>query len=191
MHRDDRGCFTEVFRACWNTGMEPLQWNLVSSQANVLRGVHVHLVHDDYLTLVSGRAVIGLRDLRPGSETEGLATLVEMSGDEMSALTIPVGVAHGFCFLEPSVHAYAVSHYFSPADEFGCRWDDPALGITWPVEDPRVSPRDREAPSLEELLATLAMRRRMRPTGGPDHRDDRGLSLNASISHDTREFHDE
>ena len=67
------------------------------------------------------------------------------------ALVIPVGVAHGFYFHEPSIHVYAVSHEFDPADELGCRWYDPTLEIAWPCTDPLISARDRELGSLSEL----------------------------------------
>ena len=158
-HRDDRGCFTEVFRAEWETGVAPVQWNVVESQAGVLRGVHVHLLHDDYLILVSGRASIGLKDLRPESPTAGLATVVELAGERLQALTIPPGVAHGFYFHEPSRHLYAVSRYFDPADELGCHWNDSELGIRWPVTQAITSRRDAAAPSLSVLVEELATRR--------------------------------
>jgi dTDP-4-dehydrorhamnose 3,5-epimerase len=150
-HMDDRGVFTELFRDSWELEVAPAQWNVVRSEANVLRGVHAHLRHDDYLTLVVGRATIGLHDLRPASPTEGLGVAVELDAREPAALTIPTGVAHGFYFHEPSVHVYAVSHEFDPADELGCRWDDPALRIDWPCREPLVSPRDRDLGPLSEL----------------------------------------
>jgi dTDP-4-dehydrorhamnose 3,5-epimerase len=71
MHRDARGVFTEVFRASWGVGFSPVQWNVVQSAQGVLRGVHVHPVHEDYLVLLLGHATLGLRDLRPGSPTLG------------------------------------------------------------------------------------------------------------------------
>jgi len=150
-HADDRGVFTELYRASWEPGVEPVQWNAVRSETNVLRGVHVHRRHTDYLTLVAGAATIGLHDLRSGSQTEGLGTTVELSSTEPAALVIPVGVAHGFYFHEPSIHVYAVSHEFDPADELGCRWDDPGLSIPWPCPEPLISLRDRSLGSLTEL----------------------------------------
>jgi dTDP-4-dehydrorhamnose 3,5-epimerase len=107
----------------------------------------------DYLTLAVGRATIGLHDLRAESPTEGLATTVELDADEPAALVIPVGVAHGFYFHATSVHVYAVSHEFDPADELGCRWDDPDLHIDWPRPEPLISPRDWGLGSLNELRA--------------------------------------
>ena len=153
-HEDERGVFTELFRISWELGVTPVQWNSVSSNANVLRGVHAHVRHADYLTLAGGRATIGLHDLRPGSPTEGLGTTVELDADAPSALVIPAGVAHGFYFhAARSVHVYAVSHEFDLADELGCRWDDPELDIAWPCSEPLISPRDQALGPLSELRA--------------------------------------
>ena len=125
----------------------------------MLRGVHVHLLHDDYLILLAGRASIGLKDLRPDSPTAGLATVVELDGELLQALSIPPGVAHGFYFREPSQHLYAVSRYFDRADELGCRWNDPELAIPWPTTEAITSARDAAAPPLSVLLQELAARR--------------------------------
>lgn len=154
-HADERGVFTELYRLEWETGVAPIQWNAVRSEAGVLRGVHVHVNHADYLTVPFGRAAVGLRDLRRGSPTEGLSALVEMSGETPASLVIPRGVAHGFYFHEPSLHVYAVTEYWDPADELGCQWADPDLGISWPDRFPRVSDRDAESQSLKALLDEL------------------------------------
>src|SRR3954469_20721871 len=92
-HADERGVFTELYRREWDLGTEPVQWNAVWSEAGVLRGVHVHARHDDYLTVPVGRASVGLKDLRRGSPTEGLAALVELGRDAPAALVIPVARA--------------------------------------------------------------------------------------------------
>jgi len=155
MHGDDRGVFTEIFRREWDLGIDPVQWNLVHSQAGVLRGVHVHPRHDDYLLVSRGRVSVGLRDLRPGSPTEGLPALVELNADDLTGIFIPHGVAHGFYFHEPSTHLYAVSHYWDDDDEKGCLWSDPALEIPWPVTSAQVSRRDGAAQPLSDLLAEL------------------------------------
>src|SRR5450759_435004 len=152
-HPDSRGTFTEIFRRSWPTGVNPVQWNVVRSAPGVMRGVHVHPVHDDYLALVAGRATVGLCDLRPGASTSGLT--LEMDGLAPTALTIPHGVAHGFLFHEQSMHVYATSEYFGAADELGCRWDDPQLGIPWPVSKVMLSPRDEGLPALAELRRQL------------------------------------
>lgn len=153
-HADERGVFTELYRAEWEAGIEPVQWNAVRSEAGVIPGVHVHVRHHDYLTVPVGHASVGLRDLRRGSPSEDLATVVELRQDEPAALVIPRGVAHGF-FHEPSLHVYAVSEYWDSSDELRCRWDDPDLEIPWPVATARMSDRDRDAQTLADLLAEL------------------------------------
>src|SRR4051795_7303423 len=100
----ERGVFAELDRREWGLGAEPVQWNAVWSEAGVLRGVHVHLRHDDYLTVPVGRASVGLRDLRRGAATEGLATVVELGSSQSAGLVIPHGVLHGFYFPEDSLH---------------------------------------------------------------------------------------
>ena len=150
-HADARGVFTELFRDSWGLAVAPVQWNVVRSDGNVLRGVHAHWRHADYLTVVAGRATIGLHDLREGSPTEGLGTVIQLVAETPAALAIPTGVAHGFYFHEPSIHVYAVSHEWDPSDELGCRWNDPALRISWPCTDPLLSERDRNLGPLSEL----------------------------------------
>jgi dTDP-4-dehydrorhamnose 3,5-epimerase len=157
-HVDDRGEFTEIFRASWDCGVSPVQWNAVRSVASVLRGVHVHVRHDDYFLLLAGRASIGLRDLRQATATPGRVAVVELDPSEPTALVIPRGVAHGFYFHEPSLHAYAVSHYWDPDDELACHWQDADLAIPWPSEQARLSERDQEAPPLRQLLPRLRER---------------------------------
>jgi len=155
-HEDERGAFVELYRLEWETGVVPVQWNAVRSEAGVLRGVHVHIRHDDYLTVPYGSAAVGLRDLRRDSPTKGLATIVELDGEHPAALAIPHGVAHGFYFREPSLHVYAVSEYWDPEDELGCHWADPELEIPWPCRSAQVSERDAQSPPLQALLDRLA-----------------------------------
>jgi len=166
-HADDRGALTEVFRSTWDTGIEPVQWNVTLSAPGVLRGVHVHLEHTDYLAVIDGWADVGLYDARPGSPTEGLAALIALRADEMAALTIPPGVFHGLYFHERSIFLYGLSHGWEPADDLACRWDDPAMGIPWRADSPAVSERDSEAPSLRTLLAEIAPRLAAAAAGRP------------------------
>jgi dTDP-4-dehydrorhamnose 3,5-epimerase len=155
MYPDERGVFTEVFRGSWGVGVTPVQWNVVRSNQGVFRGVHVHPRHDDYLTVVSGHATVGLRDLRRGSSTEGTVTIVELDGNALASIAIPHGVAHGFLFHETSIHVYAVSHYWDPEDELACLWSDPGLGISWPFEPTSISARDASAQGFSQLLAEI------------------------------------
>lgn len=155
-HVDERGNLTELFRQEWTTAPVPVQWNFVHSEANVLRGVHVHVRHFDQLVFAFCPALIGLIDLRDSSETFMHSGLIEASATDKLLLTIPPGVAHGFYFPDGGVFFYGLSDYWDPvSDEFGCRWNDPKLSLPWPTQDPLLSARDRTAGSLDELLDDL------------------------------------
>lgn len=154
-HVDDRGTFTEIYRESWGLEVEPIQWNVVTSETGVMRGVHVHPVHDDYLVVVAGRAAIGLRDLRRASATWGQTAMIDLSGSALGSIAIPHGVAHGFLFHEPSIHVYSVSRYWDTSDELGCAWNDPELQLRWPFEPSKVSERDAAAQSFKNLLAEI------------------------------------
>lgn len=151
---DDRGVLTEVFREEWHS-IRPVQWNVVTSEANVIRGLHAHTVHTDVLTVISGSLVLGLVDLRPQSATQGNTAVVRMRPLKTSVL-IPIGVGHLFCFDEVTTFAYGVTDYWNPEDELGCRWDDPELDFVLPVSDPMLSERDRNAGSLHDLKSSIA-----------------------------------
>jgi len=159
-HFDDRGRFTEIYRDEWRLGPRPVQWSMVRSAANVLRGVHVHALHVDYLTMAHGELVLGLRDLRPSSPSHGLSVLLTLSAEDPHLVVIPVGVAHGFYFPKPACHIYSVTTAFDGSDEFGCRWDDPGLELSWPCSAPLLSERDRAAGPLSKLLAIPSLRER-------------------------------
>jgi len=153
--QDGMGKTTALYRRDWPLNLAPVQWNLVSNRPNTLRGVHVHHTHWDYLCLLSGEMLLGLHDMRPHSATYRRAVLHRLAGDTPTSIVIPPGVAHGFYFALESTHCYAVSQYWNPSDELGCRWDDPMLGLAWPTSDPLLSPRDATAPSYEELARDL------------------------------------
>jgi dTDP-4-dehydrorhamnose 3,5-epimerase len=126
----------------------PVQWNLVVNRPGVLRGIHWHALHTDYLCAVAGVAQAMLIDLRPGSPTEMVSELVELDCERPALLEIPIGVGHGFHSSGASSLLYAVTRYWDPDDEFGVRHDDPELGLAWPdgSEDAIVSQRDLEMP---------------------------------------------
>jgi dTDP-4-dehydrorhamnose 3,5-epimerase len=155
VHRDDRGLVAEIFRDEWPTGIAPVQWTIVVSEAAVMRGVHVHLRHDDYFVLLQGAVCAGLRDLRPGSPSAGRAALLDLDGDAPAALVIPHGVAHGFYFFSPSTFLLGASHYYEPADELGCHWRDPELGLAWPVSSARLSMRDAALPGVRDVARQI------------------------------------
>jgi dTDP-4-dehydrorhamnose 3,5-epimerase len=153
-HPDSRGSFTEVYRREWIPGgAEMVQSNLSLSHAGVLRGLHIHRRQADYWCIFTGRAFVGLFDLRRGSPTEGKKAEIWMDADEgRSGLYIPKGVAHGFYAQTEIELQYLVDQYYSGADEFGVAWDDPDVGIDWPSREPITSDRDKANPSLSEVL---------------------------------------
>lgn len=153
-HADERGVFRELFRDAW-TDTAPVQWNLVRSKPNVLRGVHAHPDHFDHLTMASGAMVLGLHDVRPDSPTFGLSAMIRLEADDPHLVEIPPGVGHGFYFPAAAAHIYGVSRAFAGHDPFACRWDDPELGLDWPCDAPILSDRDRAAGSYRELVARL------------------------------------
>lgn len=157
MNRDRRGALTEAFRAEWGTGVEPVQWNVVCSAANVLRGMHVHFLHFDYYVLVEGIAIVAMHDMRAPAATRGPATTMTLSADEMAAIVVPPGVLHGFYSPSGSIFLVGLTACWDPLDEHGCRWDDPMLGIAWPSGiDPILSPRDAALPALAATTHELA-----------------------------------
>lgn len=151
---DHRGSFTEDFRREWiPEGREMVQGNLSFSKVNVLRGLHFHRDQADWWTIVAGAAAIGLYDLRSGSPTHRIGTTVRLDTHEgLSALYIPAGVAHGFYAERDVILHYLVDAYHTGDDENGLAWDDPALGIAWPTDEPILSDRDRSNPPLREVL---------------------------------------
>lgn len=152
-HVDSRGSLVEIFRDEWRCGVEPVQWNFVTSGARVLRGVHLHLIHADYLVVAQGRMDLGLVDCRNRSATKSSAIIVRM--EPTTAIVIPPGVAHGFYFPEPSIHIYSVDHTWNIEDELGCHWNDPDLQLNWSFTDPILSPRDASLPSFADLVKAI------------------------------------
>lgn len=152
-HPDPRGSVTELYRREWIPGMrEMVQANLSRSRPNVLRGLHFHRLQADYWCVLEGEAFVGLFDLRMGSPTQGRPAGISISAEDRRCLYIPRGVAHGFYAPGGLLLQYLVDQAYTGGDEFGVAWDDPALGIAWPGDDPVLSDRDRSNPSLAEVL---------------------------------------
>lgn len=166
-HTDARGSLTEVFRNEWDVGPAPVQWNLVHSNKRVLRGMHVHLRRTDYLVVARGEATIALHDLREDGKTRGATVALSANGDTLQGIVVPPGVGHGFYCHTPVLILYGVSDYWDPADELGCFWSDPAMGIGWPDPEPVISPRDAALPSVAAFRRALRVVRARRPCSGP------------------------
>lgn len=153
VYADARGRVGEFFPASAAAAFPPAQWAFAVSEANALRGMHVHLRHRDWLAVVDGRLWAGLCDLRAGSPAFGRGLLLALDGAAPAALHIPPGVAHAFLSPERSVFCLGADRPYELADELGCQWNDPGLAIDWPVATPPiVSARDQALPPLAELL---------------------------------------
>src|SRR5436305_11887108 len=99
---DERGDLVELCRHAWVEPEVPVQWNLVSNRAGVVRGIHWHEHHTDHIAPVSGSLHAALVDLRPGSPTELEARVVMLDTRVPALVTIPAGVGHGFYSEGPS-----------------------------------------------------------------------------------------
>ena len=140
MYRDNRGAFQETWnqRAMTEAGLPSLwvQDNFSISKKNVLRGIHYQLNHPQgKLVRVAYGAVLDIAvDLRRSSPTYGQHVAVELTADLGNMLWIPEGFGHAFLALTDNVcFAYKVTDYYSPSGERTIRWNDPKLGIDWPV----------------------------------------------------------
>jgi dTDP-4-dehydrorhamnose 3,5-epimerase len=95
-------------------------------------------------------------DLRRDSPTYRRWEGHELDDETHRQLFVPIGFGHGFCVLSDSADVtYKLSSYYDPATEAGIAWDDPDVGIEWPVNDPVLSERDRNAPRLAEVAGEL------------------------------------
>ena len=169
---DRRGYFLETYHAQRYASIglaDPfVQDNFSWSVQGALRGLHYQLPKGQgKLVMVLDGAVFDVAvDIRRGSPTFGRWVSVELSSDNKRQLYIPAGFAHGFCVLSPSAaFLYKCTEFYAPLDERGIRWDDPALGIPWPVPSPLVSPKDEAYTGLAEAAAVDL------PTYRPRRRD--------------------
>lgn len=161
-HGDARGWFSEVFREdLFRAAVGDIrfvQHNQSHSQPRgTVRGLHFQLAPRAQGKLVRcprGRVLDVAVDLRSSSPTFGRHLALELSADDGRQLWIPPGFAHGFCTLEDDCEiAYLVTDYYSPEHDRGIAWNDPALGIAWPVaaDEAVLSPKDARQPSIAEL----------------------------------------
>jgi dTDP-4-dehydrorhamnose 3,5-epimerase len=156
---DNRGFFLESFeqQRYSEAGIRDrfIQENHSRSKQNVLRGLHFtkNKPQAQLLTVMRGRIFDVVVDLRRDSPTFGRWFGTELTAEGKPQIYMPHGFAHGFCVLSDvaDLH-YKVSQPYDPADEGGLRWNDPDIGIAWPVEAPEISLRDSAHPLLGELL---------------------------------------
>jgi dTDP-4-dehydrorhamnose 3,5-epimerase len=165
-HLDERGFFVETYRLSWHeqAGIPPqqafVQDNHSRSSRGVARGLHFQ-VGEGVAKLVRcarGRIFDVAVDLRRGSPTYGRWVSVELDDEHMRELYVPVGFAHGFCVLsEVADVIYKQTAYYDPRLERAIAWNDPQIGIQWPLPASEliVSERDGAAPRLSEIAGEL------------------------------------
>ena len=151
---DARGFFLESYNrqafAAAGISCEFVQDNHSRSCRHTLRGMHYQLpprAQDKLVRVLAGEIYDVAVDLRPDSPTFGRWEGFHLGADNFRMLFIPKGFAHGFCVLSESADLfYKCSDLYAPDLQGGFRWDDPAVGITWPVTTPLLSDRDRAHP---------------------------------------------
>jgi dTDP-4-dehydrorhamnose 3,5-epimerase len=151
--RDGRGYLVETFRAEQALDMgidaEFVQENHSRSTQGVLRGIHLQTGQAKLIRCARGRIWDVAVDLRPESPTYLSWEGHELDDERHLQLFLPAGFGHGFCVLSAEADVvYKLSTYYDPALETSVAWNDPALGVTWPLSDPVLSARDQEAPPL-------------------------------------------
>jgi dTDP-4-dehydrorhamnose 3,5-epimerase len=158
---DARGFFFESYNAeqFKARGIDTVfvQDNHSQSTRGTLRGLHFQLppmAQDKLVRCTRGAIWDAAVDIRAGSPTFGHWIGAELSAANFRQLYVPSGYAHGFCVLSDEAEVlYKASAFYSPAHERGIAWDDPAIGIAWPIAEPLLSDRDRRAESLAGYLA--------------------------------------
>jgi dTDP-4-dehydrorhamnose 3,5-epimerase len=155
---DDRGFLVETFREdLWRelgADLGFVQHNHSRSVRGTLRGLHFQ-TDPGQAKLVrcsAGRIFDVAVDLRRDSPTFGQWEGHELDDQTHRQLLVPIGFGHGFCVLSESADVdYQLSSYYDPATEAGVAWDDPDIGVEWPIDDPLLSERDKSAPRLADV----------------------------------------
>lgn len=159
---DHRGFFSETYnaRALAEAGIH-LQFvqdnHSLSVREGVVRGLHFQtppFAQDKLIRVVRGKIFDVAVDIRTSSPTFGRHVAAELSAENWKQLLVPAGFAHGFVTLEPNTEVvYKVTQYYAREHDKGLLWNDPALGIDWPVapEGAILSDKDRSLPQLADL----------------------------------------
>jgi len=161
-YRDQRGFFLETYHAgkYRAAGVEGIfvQDNHSHSVRGTVRGLHAQCRRPQgkLVRVLRGEIFDVAVDIRPSSPSFRRWVGVRLSAESFQQLYIPPGFAHGFCVLSETADVeYKCTELYDPADEVGILWNDPELGITWPVREPILSQKDRAAPRLAELTDVL------------------------------------
>ena len=156
---DERGFFLESYKrsdfADQGIIAEFHQDNHSMSSRGVLRGLHFQrppAAQGKLVRVVRGEVFDVGVDLRLGSPTFGHWEGVLLNETEGAMLYLPPGLAHGYCVLSPEADlAYKVTAEYSPEADTGIRWDDPQIGVEWPLDEPHLSERDTGLPLLKDI----------------------------------------
>ncbi len=157
---DDRGFFQETYR--YDKFMEkglPAQFvqdNHSKSVQGVLRGLHFQWEPPmgKLMRVTQGRAYLVALDIRYNSPTLGQWFGMEVSDVDKKQIWAPAGFARGFCVLSETAEIqYKCTGVYNKPGESAIRWNDPALGIEWPISEPTLSEKDQNAQTLDEWLA--------------------------------------
>ncbi len=159
--RDPRGFFLETFQAqryhdCGIT-CDFVQDNASLSSKDVVRGLHLQNPRgqDKLVYVLAGTVLDVIADVRVGSPAFGKWIGVELSADNGTQVFIPKGCAHGFCVLsDTAVFVYKCSDLYSPESEITVLWNDPDIGVQWPVPAPQVSEKDQKGQRLRDIDST-------------------------------------
>ena len=162
VYRDGRGFFLETYHAekylAGGIAGPFVQDNQSESVGGTVRGLHLQLRRPQgkLVRAIQGEIFDVAVDVRVGSPTFGRWVGVTISAGDFRQCYVPPGFAHGFCVLSPTAQVeYKCTDLYDPETEIGIAWDDPALGISWPVREPFLSGRDRHHRRLDELLDVL------------------------------------
>jgi dTDP-4-dehydrorhamnose 3,5-epimerase len=162
VHQDARGFFLETWheRKYTEAGIHGpfVQDNHSHSGRGTLRGLHAQLRRPQgkLVRAVEGEMFDVAVDVRPRSPSFGRWVGFLLSGSNFRQLWIPPGLAHGFCVLSERVHVeYKCTEFYDRDDELAIAWNDPRIGIEWPIRDPILSAKDASARPLAELAALL------------------------------------
>lgn len=163
---DHRGAFAETYTlrdfAAIGIGDAFVQDNFSwSASVGTVRGLHFQThphAQAKMVRVLRGRILDVAVDIRTGSPTHGRHVAVELTAENGLQLYVPVGFAHGFCTLEPDTEvAYKVTDTYAPECDKGLLWNDPQLGISWPVghDAAILSDKDQRQPPLRDLPPNL------------------------------------
>ena len=166
VHRDGRGFFVESYneRRYREHGIAAsfVQDNHSLSRRNTLRGLHAQVEHPQGKLVRASRGEVFdvAVDIRPGSASFGRWVGAHLTADNFLQMYVPAGFAHGFCVLsEVAEVQYKCTDYHNPGDEIIIAWDDPQIGIQWPLNNPTLSPKDARAGSLQNLAERISATR--------------------------------